>query len=63
MTAQTILRFWTLIACFLKEQRSAAPDQRLTCGDVRRNLQHQHRLNLLQWLEASFIDGYTFDQV
>jgi hypothetical protein len=57
MTAQAILRFWTLMAClrcFLEEQRNADPDQQLTCGDVRRNLQHQHRLNLLSWLENRF---------
>jgi len=64
MSARAILRFWTLIACllyFLEEQR--AQDQDLTCGDVRRNIQHQHRLNLLHWLETRFKQGYSIDQV
>jgi hypothetical protein len=66
MSAQAILRFWTLIAClmcFLEEQRSVHPDQQLTCGDVRRNIQHQHRLNLLQWLENHFNDGGSIELV
>lgn len=66
MTAQAILRFWTLIAClmcFLEEQRALEPDRLLTCGDVRRNLQHQHRLNLLLWLQQRFNDGCSLDQI
>jgi hypothetical protein len=66
MSAQAILRFWTLIAClmcFLEELRTFLPDDLLTCGDVRRNLQYQHRLNLLLWLEERFSDGCSFDQV
>jgi len=66
MTAQAILRFWTLIAClmfFLEEQRALDQAQALTCGDVRRNLQHQHRLNLLLWLQERFKEGYSVDQL
>jgi hypothetical protein len=66
MSAQAILRFWTLIAClmcFLEELRVVEAEQHLTCGDVRRNLQHQHRLNLLHWLEKRFNEGCSFDQI
>jgi hypothetical protein len=66
MTAQAVLRFWTLIAClmcFLEEQRAVNPELWLTCGDVRRNIQHQHRLNLLHWLEDRFKDGCSIQQV
>ncbi|KKL57078.1 hypothetical protein LCGC14_2239020 [marine sediment metagenome] len=57
MTAQAIMRFWTLIAClmaFLEEQRADADDPLLTCGDVRHRIQTEHRLNLLHWLYAQF---------
>jgi hypothetical protein len=66
MSAQAILRFWTLIAClmcFLEEQRAADPDSSLSCGEVRRNIQHQHRLNLLLWLENRFKEGCSLDHV
>ena len=66
MTAKAIVRFWTLIAClmcFLEEQRAAVPEQQLTCGDVRRLIQHEHRLNLLHWLEQRFKDGIPIEQI
>jgi len=66
MSAQAVLRFWTLIAClmcFLEEQRALNPNQFLTCGDVRRDLQHQHRRNLLLWLQERFKEGCSVDQV
>jgi hypothetical protein len=66
MTAQAILRFWTLIAClmcFLEEQRALEQDHYLTCGDVRRKLQNQHRLNLLHWLRERFSEGCSLDQI
>ena len=66
MSAEGILRFWTLIAClmcFLEEQRAADPDPQLTCGDVRRNLQYQHQLNLLQWLIAQVRNGGSLEQI
>jgi hypothetical protein len=64
MTAQAILRFWTLIAClmcFLEELRAIDPELYLTCGEVRRNIQHQHRLNLLRWLEDRFNNGCSIE--
>jgi hypothetical protein len=66
MTAQAILRFWTLIAClmsFLEEQRAEESDQNLTCGDIRRRIQHEHRLNLLNWLEVRFKEGCSIEQI
>jgi hypothetical protein len=66
MTAQAILRFWTLTACllcFLEEQRANAQEQQLTCGDVRRAIQEDHQLNLLQWLEERFQAGYSVEQI
>jgi hypothetical protein len=66
MTRQAILRFWTLAAClfsFLDEQRAAAREPALTCGDVRRNLQHQHQRNLLEWLAVNLQEGRSVDQI
>jgi hypothetical protein len=66
MSAQAILRFWTLTAClicFLEEQRALAPGQQLTCGDVRRNIQQVHRMNLLHWLEDRFKAGCSVEQI
>jgi hypothetical protein len=66
MTAQAISRFWTLIAClmcFLEEQRALEQNHYLTCGDVRRKLQNQHRLNLLHWLRERFSEGCSLDQI
>ncbi len=66
MSAEAVLRFWTLIAClicFLEEQRSADAVENLTCGDVRRRIQHEHRMNLLHWLADSFRTGATVEQV
>jgi len=66
MSAQAVLRFWTLTAClicFLEEQRALAPGQQLTCGDVRRSIQEDHRLNLLHWLQDRFKAGYSVEQI
>jgi hypothetical protein len=66
MTADAIIRFWTLTACllcFLEEQRTAAPEPGPTCGDVRRRIQEQHRRNLLRWLQAQFQAGVTVDEI
>lgn len=66
MSAKAILRFWTLTAClmcFLEEQPSLSPDQSLTCGNVRRNIQYQHRLNLLRWLEKQFKAGCSIEHL
>lgn len=66
MSARAILRFWTLTACllaFLEEQRAAHPDEQLTCGDFRRDLQLQHRQNLLFWLFEQFREGYSAEHL
>lgn len=66
MSAQAILRFWTLTACllaFLEEQRASYPERSLTWGDIRRNLQLQHRQNLLFWLFEQFRDGYSAESL
>lgn len=66
MTRQAVLRFWTLTACllfFLEEQRLQCQDQTLTCGDVRRTIQNEHRQNLLLWLETRFRDGLSVEQI
>lgn len=64
MSAQAILCFWTLTACllaFLEEQR--AQSRLVTCGDIRRSLQVQHRRNLLVWLFAHFQEGHSVEQL
>ena len=66
MTANAIIRFWTLTACllcFLEEQRANALEPGLTCGDVRRRIQEEHRRNLLYWLQAQFQAGQTVDDI
>ena len=66
MSAQAILRFWTLTAClmcFLEEQRSCAQPQLITCGEARRHLQDQHRRNLLVWLKAQFQASLSIEQI
>lgn len=65
MSAEAILRFWTLIAClgyFLDEQKALRPDCS-TWGDVRRALQKEHQHNLLSWLQAQFQAGLSAEQV
>jgi hypothetical protein len=62
-TRQAVLRFWTLTACllyFLETQRTTNP---LTCGDVRRHIQHVHRRNLLTWLATRCQDGLWIEQI
>lgn len=66
MTSQAILRFWTLTTCllyWLEEQRAQAEEPVVTCGDIRRKTQHDHRRNLLIWLETRFRDGLSIDQI
>lgn len=66
MTRQAVLRFWTLTACllcFLDEHRMPFEDQMITCGDVRRKIQNDHRQNLLLWLETRFRDGLSVEQI
>jgi hypothetical protein len=66
MTAQAILRFWTLTAClmcFLEEQRTISVPQLITCGDARRKIQDDHRRNLLGWLKEQFQAGSSIEEV
>jgi hypothetical protein len=66
MSTKAILRFWTLTACllyFLDEQRACLNGDAPTYGDARRRIQHEHRMRLLEWLEAQFRSGLTIDQV
>jgi hypothetical protein len=66
MTSQAILRFWTLVSCllfFLEEQRALQDQPLFTCGDARRKLQEQHRLNLLLWLKEQFQANSSFEQI
>lgn len=65
MTAEAILRFWTLVtclACFLDEQR-AAHAHLATWGEARRTTQQEHQHNLLSWLQAQFQAGLTPQQI
>ena len=66
MSAPAILRFWTLTACllyFLEEQRALHTPALLTCGDARRKLQEQQRLNLLLWLKDQFQANFSIEQI
>lgn len=65
MSAEAIVRFWTLIAClgyFLDDQK-ARRDSLLTWGDVRRALQKEHQRNLLVWLASQFNAGLSVEQI
>ena len=65
MSAQGVLRFWTLIAClmcFLEAYRSESNDAP-TCGDVRQIIQAEHQRNLLHWLKQCFENGDSVDLV
>lgn len=65
MSAEAIVRFWTLIAClgyFLDEQKALRSDC-TTWGEVRRALQKEHQHNLLAWLEGQFKAGLSVEQI
>jgi hypothetical protein len=65
ISAEAILRFWTLIAClgyFLDEQKALRPDC-TTWGEVRRALQKEQQVNLLTWLESQFKTGLSVAQI
>ena len=66
MTAQAVLRFWTLTAClmcFLEELWATSKPHLNTCGDARRKIQDLHRRNLLLWLKEQFQAGCTIEQI
>ena len=66
MKAQAVVRFWTLIAClmcFLEEQRATAKQAGQTCGEMRRDIQADHKRNLLAWLESQFKAGQSVAQL
>jgi len=55
-----------LLSCllyFLEEQRVQQDLPRFTCGDARRKLQEQHRLNLLYWLKDQFQVNSSIEQI
>ena len=65
MSAEAIVRFWTLIACigyFLDEQR-VAQEALTTWGEARRAIQNEQQHNLLRWLECQFAAGLTAQQI
>jgi len=65
MSAEAVVRFWTLIAClgyFLDEQKALRSDCS-TWGDVRRALQQEHQRNLLTWLQGQFNAGLAVEQI
>jgi hypothetical protein len=65
-TPDYMVRFWTLTAClqcFFEEQRAWVEGPAVTCGDVRRRLQQDHRRNLLKWLETRFQEGVSVEQI
>jgi hypothetical protein len=53
----------SLSAGFFGRVRSQEAGSALTCGDVRRMLQQEHRRNLLYWLEAHFLEGQSVDLI
>ena len=66
MSAEAILRFWTLIAClgyFLDEYKALHPQDCTTWGQVRRTIQKEHQHNLLTWLENQFTAGSSVKSI
>jgi hypothetical protein len=69
MSAQAILRFWTLVMAaylFLDEERHRLRQARqahVTLGEARAELQRRHRHNLLSWLWEQFQGGHSPDHL
>jgi DDE superfamily endonuclease len=63
MNDRAIVRYWTLASCaclFLDERRTVmfhAQARHITIGEARQNVQKDHQLNLLQWLQNEFQNG------
>lgn len=70
MQAEAVERFWALIALlgsFLDEQRAVlaqqTPAQAHSWGESRCQLQAEHRLNLLKWLQKQFLEGQSVEDL
>jgi len=65
MSANAILRFWTLVAAayaFLDEERARLRNEwrrHVTIGETRREIQHAHWRHLLDWIHQQFSSGVT----
>ncbi len=64
MSANAILRFWTLVMaayCFLDQERDRQQrltEQHVTLGDAWRQVQHTHWCHFIDWLHHLFKFGY-----
>jgi len=66
MSAEAILRFWTLISCllcFLDEQRSFMKSPNLTYGEIRRIIQMDHMERFIHWIIDQFNSGISAEQL
>jgi len=65
MNDRAIVRYWTLASCaylFLDERRATmvqAKGEHVTIGAARQDVQQDHQLNLLNWLQNEFQNGCT----
>lgn len=65
MTDRAIVRYWTFAACaylFLDERRAVMTQtqaRHITLGEARQDVQKDHQLNLLHWLQTEFQNGRT----
>ena len=63
MSAEAIVRFWTLTwaaYCFLDEERARLRldwQRHVTIGDARREVQRRHCRHLITWIQQQFIAG------
>ena len=63
MSAEAIVRFWTLTwaaSCFLDEERARLRldwQRHVTIGDARREVQRRHCRHLITWIQQQFIAG------
>jgi hypothetical protein len=69
MNDRAIVRYWTFASCaylFLDERRAEmtrAQARHITLGEARQDIQKDHQLNLLQWLQTEFENGRTPNQL
>lgn len=65
MDDRAIVRYWTITSCaylFLDEQRATlakTKGEHITIGQARQEVQRDHQLNLLNWLQNEFQSGCT----